>query len=160
MRPPRQSQTEFERIGDFAKYDEWIPGKILDISLREDHLTGFKDEKTGKEKRADQVRFKFELKGAAYPHYSRWITYSYGEKANLFLKYLKHLVEGAQPDFSFDIEDLKEFQVKTMWSANGDFDNIDQVRPLGAKLINRSSQKDAEPDDPAEEVADSPEVGE
>ena len=69
-------------------------------------------------------------------------------------------MEGAQPDFSFDIEDLKEFQVKTMWSANGDFDNIDQIRPLGSKLINRSSQKDAEPDDPAEEVADSPEVGE
>lgn len=155
MRPPRQSQVDFERIGDFAKYDEWVNGVISKIDLRENHRTGFKDEKTGADKYADQVRFAFTLNGAKYPHYSRWTTYSYGEKANLYLKYLKFLVENAQPDLEFDLDLLKGLPVKTMWSQNGDFDNIEQIRPVGAKVSNTEIKDSSEP--PAEAVDNNPE---
>ena len=160
MRPPNQSQTDFERIGDFAKYDEWIPGDIAGVALRENHLTGFKDEKTGKDKYADQVRFKFTLQGAAYPHYSRWMTYSFGEKANLYLKYLKQLVAGAQPDMKFDLDLLKGFKCKTMWTQNGDFDNLEQIRPAADKFTGGGAVEPPEDDAPAEEVEDGPGVGE
>ena len=151
MRPPRQSQIDYERI---QKYDEWINGVIVDIKLEENRRTGFKDDKTGQDKYVDQVRFKFKLAGHSYPHYSRWMSYSYGEKSNLYLKYLKQLVAGAQPDMKFDLDLLKGFSIKTMWSQNGDFDNLDQVRPLGAKLSNGVETDPPDPEPPAEEVAD------
>ena len=132
MRPPRQSQMDYERI---KVYDEWITGEIEEIKLEENRATGFKDDKTGAPKFADQVRFKFKLDGHQYSHYSRWMTYSYGEKANLYLKYLKHLVAGAQPDMKFDLDLFLGMKVKTMWSQNGDFDNLDQIAPPWARLI-------------------------
>ena len=149
MRPPRQSQVEFERI---QKYDEWIPSVIQDIKLEENRRTGFKDDKTGADKYVDQVRFKFALEGHSFPHYSRWMTYSFGDKSNLFLKYLKHLVANAQPDMKFDLDLLKGMKLKTMWSANGDFDNLDQVRPAAGKF---DADSDAPDPEPPPEVTDS-----
>jgi hypothetical protein len=149
MRPPRQSQVDYERI---QKYDEWIPSEIEEIKLEENRRTGFKDDKTGQDKYVDQVRFKFKLAGHEYPHYSRWMTYSFGEKANLYIKYLKQLVAGAQPDMKFDLDLLKGFRCKTMWSQNGDFDNLDQIRPLEGKF-NGGEVEPPEPESPAEEVA-------
>ena len=145
MRPPRQSQVDYERI---QKYDEWIPGEVEDVTLEENRRTGFKDDKTGADKYVDQVRFKFKLAGHQYSHYSRWMTYSFGEKSNLYLKYLKHLVAGAQPDMKFDLDLLKGFKVKLMWSQNGDFDNLDQIRPLAEKF--RGGAPDVEPEPPTE----------
>lgn len=155
MRPPRQSSIDYERI---QKYDEWIPGIIEDIRLEENRATGFLDDKTKQPKFADQVRFKFKLEGHAYPHYSRWMTYSLGEKANLYLKYIKHLVESAQPDMKFDLDNLKGFKIKTMWSQNGDFDNLEQIRPAGAKCSGHAEPVD---DIPPETVGDTtdPSIG-
>lgn len=147
MRPPKQSQMEYERI---HKYDEWIPGVIEEIRLEENRATGFKDDKTGAPKFADQVRFKFKLEGQEYAKYSRWMTYSLGEKANLFLKYIKFLVEGAQPDMAFDLDLLKGFKIKTMWTANGDFDNLEQIRPVGAKYSSSMKSEPVETDAPEE----------
>ena len=91
MRPPKSSSQDFERI---REYDEWIPGVISEISLREDHDTGFKHPakkedgtphpNAGKPVICDQVRLKFTLDGYKYPHFSRWMRYSYGEKSNLY----------------------------------------------------------------------------
>lgn len=151
MRQPKQNQIEYERI---KKYDEWIPGEIEEIRLEENRLTGFKDDKTGQPKFADQVRFKFKLEGHDYSHYSRWMTYSFGEKANLFIKYMKHLVEGAQPDMVFDLDLLKNFKIKTMWTQNEDFDNLEQIRPLSAKCGGSPLPAPIE-NEPPEEVASS-----
>ena len=164
MRQPSKSQVDFERI---KKYDDpdgdvraWIYGEIEDIKLEENRRTGFKDEKTGADKYVDQVRFKFKLDGHEYPHYSRWLTYSYGEKANLFLKYIKPLVAGAQPDLKFDLDLLKGFKIKTTWVANGDFDNLTAIRPAAGKFTGGGAIEPPEDDAPAEEVEDSPGVGE
>jgi hypothetical protein len=164
MRPPKSNKNDYERIND---YDTWIPGVIEEIQLREDHDTGFKyppkkedgtpHPNAGKPVICDQVRLKFTLEGHQYPHYSKWMRYSYGEKSNLYLKYIKFLVEGAQPDLELDLDLLKKMEVKTMWTANGDWDNLEQIRPLGSKV----SAGDAPEDDaPAEEVEDGPGVGE
>ena len=161
MRPPKNNKNDYERI---QSYDEWIRGTIEEIQLREDHDTGFKHPpkkedgtphpNAGKPVICDQVRLKFTLENHQYPHYSKWMRYSYGEKSNLYLKYLKHLVEDAQPDLEFDLDLLKHMEVKTMWSQNGDWDNLEQIRPLGAK-VSAGDQPE-----PAEEVGDSAEVGE
>jgi hypothetical protein len=149
MRPPRRSLIDYERI---QSYDEWIPGVIEDVRLEENKATGFNDE-NGVPRFADQVRFKFRLEGHHYPHYSRWMTYSFGEKANLYLKYVKHLVADAKPDMVFDLDDLKDFKIKTMWSTTGDFDNLEQIRPLHAKYTPKNNPSLKEDDtDTAEEV--------
>lgn len=155
MRPPNKSNIEYERI---KQYDEWIPGTIETVQLEENRLTGFKDEKTGEPKRADMVRFKFALKDHDFPHYSRWMSYSFGEKSNLFKKYLSYLVESAQPDMDFDLDDLKGFEIKTMWiknPKNEDFDNLEQIRPLGQKC-KKTVWKSPDPDEnePPEEDHD------
>ena len=157
MRPPNRSQVDYERI---LKYDEWIPSIIEEIKLEENRVTGFKDDKTGAPKTADQVRFKFALEGHQYSHFSRWMTYSFGEKANLYIKFLKHLVEGAQPDMKFDLDLLKGFKCRTMWEANGDWDNLSQIRPAGAKCQGASGGSSSQAEEDADEVGDSPEVGE
>lgn len=130
MRPPKRSNANYERI---QKYDEWIPGIIEEIKLEEGRRTGFKND-DGSDKFADQVRFKFILEGHEFPHYGRWMSYTMGEKSNLFIKYLKHLVEGAQPDMDFDLDLLKKMPIKTMWVQNGDFDNLEQIRPAKVKV--------------------------
>jgi hypothetical protein len=149
MRPPKKNTTDFERI---KLYDEWVPGIIEDVKLEENRNTGFKDDETGEPKFADMVRFKFKLDGHKYPHYSRWMSYTFGEKSNLFLKYLSKLVAGAQPDMVFDLDELKGFPIKTMWAANGEYDNLEQIRPLKDKLVSTGKQPQAAQDDAADEV--------
>lgn len=149
MRPPKANNTDFERI---KEYDAWIPGFIEEIKLEDNRRTGFKDDKTGADKYADQVRFKFNLEGHSYGHFSRWMTYSFGEKANLYLKYLKHLVAGAQPDMKFDLDLLKGFKIKTMWTQNGDYDNLEQIRPAAGKFDGAAGDP-PESEMPAEEIA-------
>ena len=147
MRPPKRSAINYERI---KVYDEWVKGTIDEIQLEENRATGFNDEKTGEPKFADMVRFKFTLEGHQYPHRSRWMSYSFGEKANLYNKYLAYLVEGAEPDMEFDLDHLNGFKVKTMWVQKGDFDNLEAVRPLEAKFPYKKDR--VEPEEPPEEV--------
>ena len=163
MRPPKSSQIDYERI---QQYDEWISGEISEVHLREDHDTGFKypakkddgspHPQAGQPVICDQVRLKFSLDGHNYPHYSRWMRYSYGEKSNLYLKYLKYLVENAQPDMDFDLESLQTMKVKTMWSKSedGKFDNLEQIRPLNGKCRRTGAPEASEPPpEPPEEIA-------
>lgn len=143
MRPPPREQTDFERI---PTYDEWIPGKIVEIAYDKEHKSVWE----GKERVRFCVRFKFELKGCQYPHYSRWLTFNYGEKSTLWLKYISSLVEGAQPDMDFDLDILKGMEIKTMWSVNPkspDFDNLEMIRPIGAKVRPHPIDQDPPPDE-------------
>lgn len=140
MRPPKRENIDYERI---PVYDEWIKGVIEDVQLEENHQFKGQFAKVG-----DAVRFKFKLEGCEYSHRSGWMTYSYGEKSNLFLKYLKYLVEGAEPDMDFDLDKLRGLKVKTMWSANGDYDNLEQIRPLEAKVARAGTAPAAKDDVP------------
>lgn len=130
MKPVPRTKIEYEKVIT----DEWVIGIIEDIQRDENRDTGFKDEETQKPIIKDCVRFKFKLDGYAYPHYSRWMSFSYHEKSTLLKKYIFNLVEKAKPDFDFDIEKLKGLRVKLMWQDNGDFQNIEMVRPASEKI--------------------------
>jgi len=127
---------------EMVKTDNFISGKIVAVEREEEHKFMFKNT----EKIDDAVRFKFELEGYEFPHYSRWMTFSYSEKANLLNKYLYPLVEGITPDCNdFDLEILKDMPVKILWGEkeyydqkSGDkkvFQFVDTIRPVLSKLI-------------------------
>lgn len=145
MKPPVREKTDFERV----KVDEWLPGVIEEIEYDMEHKKVWE----GKEKVGPAIRFRFKLEGYQFPHRSRWMSFLYGEKSNLYLKYLKHLVEGALPDMDFDLDHLKGFKVKTMWTANGDWDNLEQIRPFNGKF-----QMTTEPLEPSGEGAGSEDI--
>lgn len=127
MKPPKRDKMEFERI---PKYDEWISGSIIDIEYDENHKRSFQ----GEDKTGPCVRFKLGLKGCNFPHRSKWITFSYGEKANLYKNFLLPLVEGAEPYMDLDLDVLKGMAIKSMWSEDGEYDKLVMIRPLGEKL--------------------------
>lgn len=143
MLPPDRQDIDYERI---PVYDEWINGKIVEIGYDKEHKSTWQ----GKERVRFCVRFKFELEGCQYPHYSRWLTFTYGEKATLFIKYIAPLVDGAQPDMRFDLDALKGFEVKTMWRVNPqnpEYDNLEMIKPRGAKLKPLPVDQDPPPDE-------------
>ena len=125
MKPPKRD-INYEKV----KCDDFIQGEIDSIQYDENHKFGFE----GKEKIAPAVRFIFALDGYEFKHYSRWMTFSYGEKTNLYLKYLTALVEGAQPDMDFDLDSLKGMKVRVLWSEKNDFQFVETIRPVGKKI--------------------------
>lgn len=134
MKPPPQQRIEYEKV----KVDEFLPGVIEDINYEENHKFTFK----GVETVQPGVRFKFKLEGYKHPHYSRWLKFNYGEKANLYKVFLAHLVENAKPDMvDFDLDGVKGMKVKTMWSQNGDFQNLELIRPLNGKVKYQPSKE-------------------
>lgn len=126
MKPPPREKTAFERV---PKYDEWISGVINDIEYDAAHKSTY----AGEEKIRPAVRFKFGLEGCNFPKRSKWLTFSYGEKANLYKNFISVLVDDAEPDMDFDLDELKDFKIKTMWSEDGEYDNLTMIRPLGEK---------------------------
>ena len=140
-KPQRPENMEYEQV----KIDEWISGVIEDVQHEEKH------EFTGQyAKIGPAVRFKFKLDGYQYPHYSRWMVFSYGEKANLYKKFLTPLVDGAYEWFDFEINNLKGMKVKLMYSetaSNGKrFQNIELIRPALNKLKYDGKPQDALPE--------------
>ena len=80
------------------------------------------------------VRIALKLDGYVYPHKSRWMKFNTGPKANLYIKYIAKLVEGAQPDCDFDLDCLNGMPIKVVFAENGDFQNIDTIYPAGKKV--------------------------
>lgn len=142
MYPPSRPKTDYERV---PAYDEWLNAEIADIEFDAEHESEWKGEK----KVRPAVRFKFAIEGCKWPHPSHWMTFSYGEKTTLFKKYITALVENAIPDLKFDLETLKGMKIKLMYSQNGEFDNLEMVRPLGKKVLSSATVSD----EPTEEVA-------
>ena len=133
MRPPQRSNiTQFERV---PQYEEWLRATITEVKLEENHKFSFQ----GKDTLQDGVRFQFAIEGCKHPHYSRWMKYNYSEKANLYKKFLLSLVENAEPDMQFDLDRFQNLPVKLMFSQNGEFDNLERVKPDGAKLLRTKS---------------------
>lgn len=127
MKPPARAKTEFERI---PKYDEWIEGSILDIAYDPERKRSF----NGEEKVGPCVRFKLGLKGCSFPHYSKWMTFNYSEKSNLYKNFVLPLVEGAEEYMDLDLDELKGMEIKTMWSEDGDYDKLAMIRPRVEKI--------------------------
>ncbi len=125
MIPPKRS-TDFEKvvIGDFIK------GKLAGIEYDENHKSNYQ----GKERIYSAVRLVFELEGYKFPHRSRWMTFSYGDKSNLYNKFLLKLVDGIVPDCDFDLDKLKGMGVQTYWQEKNEFQSIELIKPILAKL--------------------------
>jgi hypothetical protein len=128
MKPQKRSSTDYEKL----KIGEFITGEIEKVEYDQEHtFKGFQ----GKEDTIQPaVRFKFRFDGYNFPHYSRWMKFMYAPKANLFVKYVSKLVKDAEPDMDFDLDLLNGVRVKTIWAENGDFQNIENIFPLGEKV--------------------------
>ena len=125
---PKSNDREF--VQEAVKCEEWIRAEVTEVKYEEAHEFGGQFAKTG-----EAVRIVFKLEGYAQPKSSRWLTFSYGEKSNLWLKFLKPLVPGAKPYMDFDIQELKGTKCKLMFTASDSDDgktfyNIEMVRPI------------------------------
>lgn len=126
MRPPQRPKTEFEQVDT----TDWILGVISDIQYNETYKRVWQ----GEEKIGPAVRLKFELEGYKFPHYSGWLSFGYSERSNLYKKYISSLVEGAIPDMDFDLDQLKGLPVKIMFKQNGEYQNVELIRPVNGKV--------------------------
>ena len=126
MKPPKRSNTEFEKV----KCGDFITGVIDKVEYDEEHTFRYQ----GKEKVASAVRLIFKLDGYKFPHYTRWMTFSYGEKTNLLNKYLVKLVEGAYPDMDFDLDRIIGMKVKTIWAEKNDFQYVELIQANQEKI--------------------------
>jgi len=141
MRPPARSSTSFEKV----KIGDFITGYIEKIEYDMEHkFKGFE----GKEDSVvPAIRFIFKLDGYEYKHYSRWMKFNMGEKANLYKKYVSKLVANAKPDMNFDLDILLDMKVKTIWEENGDFQNLESIYPAGKKITVKDDVPLPEDDD-------------
>ncbi len=69
------------------------------------------------------------------------MKFTYAEKSNLYKKYISKLVENAEPDMDFDIDALNGMKVKTIWSEDNDFQNIDNIFPINGKIKSTAAPK-------------------
>ncbi len=132
---PAKREFDYERVST----EDLVSGIIEDVQYEETH--SFKGFQGAPDKVAPGIRFKFKLEGYSFPHYSRWMKFNYGAKANLFTKYLVALVEGAVPDMDFDLDQLKGLAVKTLWSEKNGFQNLETIRPAKGKIVALSVAK-------------------
>jgi len=125
MRPPKK---DFERVPVGIE----VRGIIEEVQY---DTRSFKAYKEGDEDTTGPaVRFKFKLDGCSFPHYSRWMKFNVGEKANLYKKYLVELVENAVPNMDMDLDELNSMRVITTWADNGDFQNLETIAAEDAKI--------------------------
>lgn len=146
MRPPKRNKTDFERV----KSGELISGQIAEVQYDAEHkFKGFQGQPDTVQ---PAIRFKFKLDGYEFAHFTRWMKFSMGEKSNLYSKYISKLVDGAHADMDFDLDILKGARIKTIWSDNGDFQNIDAIYPEGKKIAvdTTTSKNEEEPPLPEE----------
>lgn len=126
MKPEKQ-KIDYEK----CPLDDFTLATIKEIKLDPVHV--FKGFQGVEDKTCPGVRFIFEVDGMKFPHYSRWMKFSYGEKATLYVKFLSSLVEDAEPDMDFDLLALKGMKIKILWGEKNEFQFPETVRPQGKK---------------------------
>lgn len=95
--------------------DEFLGAVISDVKYEEAHNFTGQFARVG-----EAVRIQFTLdpvKGKVFEHpkYSRWMSFNYDEKSNLFKNYIKLLVRDAKPYMDFDISKLKGTRCRLMF---------------------------------------------
>jgi len=133
MPTPENKPVEYERV----KIDEWIEGEIEEVEYEKEHAFTFQGQTNLKE----AVRFRFRLNGYESPKRSRWMTFIYSERSNLYKKYVQPLVEDAMPFMTMPTEVFHNFKIKTMWDETPDsinpskiYQHIEKIKPLEAKI--------------------------
>jgi hypothetical protein len=125
---PTKRNTEFEKVA----IGEMIPGTIVNIEYDKEHK--FKGYQGGEDTIQEAVRFIFDLENYKHHHFSRWLKFNYGEKANLYKIFIAKLVDNAQPDMDFDLDLLKGMKIKTLWAENKEYQNLESIFPVDAKV--------------------------
>lgn len=123
MFAPESKKMEYEKV----EANKLLPGYIEEVQYEESRT--FKGFKGKPDVQMPAVRFKIGIIGLSFPKYSRWMKFNTGEKSNLYGKYLSKLVAGIKPDMKFDLDHLTGMKVSTLWSNNGDFQNIEIIVP-------------------------------
>ena len=141
MYPPN-FKKDFEKV----KIGEFINGVVEEMQYDMEHKFNYQ----GIDKIVPAIRFKFQLEGYNFAHFSRWMTFSTSDKTNLYNKYLLKLVENAQPEMSFDFNELRGFKVKMIWTEKNDFQNIEAIYPLDKKLVVNTVKPEKIPVAPSE----------
>lgn len=95
--------------------DEFLGAVITDVKYEEGHNFTGQFARVG-----EAVRLQFTLdpvKGKTFEHpkYSKWMSFNYDEKSNLFKNYIKPLVRDASPYMDFDISNLKGTRCRLMF---------------------------------------------
>lgn len=133
MKAPQKEKIDYEKV----TIEDFTICTISDVVYDMEHT--FKAFKTKENPNAEDqvkpaVRFKFDVEGYQHPHYSRWMKFTLGEKANLYVKFVSQLVEGAEPDMDFDLDVFKGAKCKILWAEKNDFQFPETVRPIGGKI--------------------------
>ena len=128
MKPPKREKTDFEKV----TIEDFTICTIVDIVYDMEHkFTGFQG---AKDQVKPAVRFKFEVEGYKFHHYSRWMKFTLGDKSNLYTKYIATLVDGAEPYADIDLDILKGVKCKILWAEKNEFQYPETVRPIGGKI--------------------------
>lgn len=145
MKPANKEKTQFEKV----PMDDFVIGTIEAIEYDQEHL--FKGYNGAEDKIKPAVRFKFKIENLSYSHYSNWMSFSYAEKANLYIKYLTPLVSEAAPNMDFDLDRLKGMKLKMLWTEFKGFQKPETIRPFNGKIDSLPSVSDSfEPEDDSE----------
>lgn len=98
--------------------DEFLGAVISDVKYEEAHNFTGQFARVG-----EAVRIQFTLdpingKPFEHPKYSRWMSFNYDEKSNLFKNYIKPLVKDAKPYMDFDITNLRGTRCRLMFEES------------------------------------------
>lgn len=114
--------------------DEFLGAVISDVKYEEAHAFTGQFARVG-----EAVRIVFTLdpingKAFEHPKSSRWMSFNYDQKSNLFKNYILPLVKNAKPYMDFDVSQLKGVRCRLMFeeSQNDEgkkFYNIMMVKP-------------------------------
>lgn len=137
MKPVKRNDSDFEY--ERVQTNVFVNGVIEEIQRDENRVTRFE----GKESIRDCVRFKFKLDGMQFSRYSRWESFSYSAKSNLFKKYLVALVPNARAGMDFDLSSLVGKKIKTLWVQNGEYQNLQLIVPADSTATADVEQEEA-----------------
>lgn len=134
MTMPRNNTPKSGDFGDYEKIPtgDFVTGVISQVEIKKDYNHVY----NGETKIYDAVRIKFDIDGCEMPHQTFFMRFSYDKKSKLYTKFIKPLVEDAEPYMQdFDIENLDGMRVKMLWIDNDNgYQILSVIQPEGDKL--------------------------
>lgn len=113
MKPKTNDKKDL--VMEVVPTDEFLGAVISDVKYEEAHAFTGQFARVG-----EAVRIQFTLdpingKSFEFPKYSRWMSFNYDQKSNLFKNFIMPLVKGAKPYMDFDITALKGVRCRLMF---------------------------------------------